>query len=94
MFILTLLSTRCLEFKEGKAACCGNGAYRASGCGGGFSRNEKFEVCSNPAEYVWFDGAHTTERANRQLAELMWNGPPTITGPYTVKQLFGYTKIV
>ncbi|TKY64213.1 GDSL esterase/lipase 1 [Spatholobus suberectus] len=80
------------EFKEGRAACCGNGAYRASGCGGGFSGKEKFEVCHNPAEYVWFDGGHTTEKANRQLAELIWNGPPMITGPYTVKQLFGYTK--
>ncbi|XP_020228086.1 GDSL esterase/lipase 1 [Cajanus cajan] len=78
------------EFKEGHAACCGNGAYRAFGCGGGFSGKEKFEVCHNPAEYVWFDGAHTTEKANRQLAELIWNGPPMFTGPYTVKQLFGY----
>ncbi|XP_027337341.1 GDSL esterase/lipase 1-like [Abrus precatorius] len=79
-------------FKEGKEACCGHGAYGAFGCGGGFSGKENFEVCHNTAEYVWFDGAHTTERANRQLAELIWNGPPMITGPYTVKQLFGYTK--
>ncbi|KAL2336364.1 hypothetical protein Fmac_010810 [Flemingia macrophylla] len=78
------------EFKEGKAACCGNGAYKAFGCGGGFSGKEKFEVCHNPSEYVWFDGAHTTERANRQLAELIWNGPPMFTEPYTVKQLFEY----
>ncbi|MCI20628.1 GDSL esterase/lipase 1-like, partial [Trifolium medium] len=81
-------------FKEGKTACCGSGAYRSSECGGGFTVRENFEVSSNPAEYVWFDGAHTTERANRQLAELKWNQPPTIAGPKTVKQIFGfgYTK--
>ncbi|XP_054780204.1 GDSL esterase/lipase 1-like [Prosopis cineraria] len=74
--------------KEGKSACCGNGAYRGSGCGGGFSGNETFQVCSNPSEYVWFDGGHTTDSANKKLAELIWHGSPHVTGPYTVKQLF------
>ncbi|KAI9119735.1 hypothetical protein K1719_009124 [Acacia pycnantha] len=75
--------------KEGKSACCGSGAYRGSGCGGGFSGNDTFEVCSNPSEYVWFDGGHTTDSANKRLAELIWNGSPQhVTGPYTVNQLF------
>ncbi|KAI9119820.1 hypothetical protein K1719_009209 [Acacia pycnantha] len=54
--------------QEGKSACCGSGAYRGSGCGGGFRGNETFEVCSNPSEYVWFDGGHTTDSANKILA--------------------------
>ncbi|KAI9119698.1 hypothetical protein K1719_009087 [Acacia pycnantha] len=29
--------------QEGKSACCGSGAYRGSGCGGGFRGNETFE---------------------------------------------------
>lgn len=75
--------------KEGKSACCGSGAYRGSGCGGGFSGKEKYEVCSNPSEYLWFDGGHTTDMANNRLAQLIWNGSPQhITGPFTVKQLF------
>ncbi|XP_062008804.1 GDSL esterase/lipase 1-like [Rosa rugosa] len=74
-------------FKDGKAACCGSGAYRGSNCGGG-RNGTAYELCSNPSEYVWFDGAHTTESANHQLAELIWNGPQNITGPYTVKKLF------
>ncbi|GKV09740.1 hypothetical protein SLEP1_g21196 [Rubroshorea leprosula] len=75
-------------FKEGKAACCGSGTYRGSGCGGGVSGTDLFEVCSDPGEYVWFDGAHTTERTNRQLAELLWSGVPNLTRPYNIKQLF------
>ncbi|XP_062008806.1 GDSL esterase/lipase 1-like [Rosa rugosa] len=74
-------------FKVGKAACCGSGPYRGSNCGGG-SNGTPYELCSNPSEYVWFDGAHTTESANQQLAELIWNGPQNFTGPYTVKKLF------
>ncbi|XP_041017971.1 GDSL esterase/lipase 1-like isoform X2 [Juglans microcarpa x Juglans regia] len=75
-------------FKNGKAACCGSGAYKGQNCGGGRNGTEPFESCSNPNEYVWFDGGHTTERANRQLAELIWSGGPRFTGPYNVKQLF------
>ena len=74
-------------FKEGKAACCGSGTYKGTTCGGGINGNEPYELCSNPSEYVWFDGAHTTEMANHQLAELLWSGPTRVTGPYNVKQL-------
>lgn len=76
-------------FKNGKAACCGGGAYRGMNCGGGRNGTEPYELCSNPSEYVWFDGGHTTETANRQLAELIWSGAPNVSGPYNVKQLFG-----
>lgn len=76
-------------FKEGKAACCGCGTYRGSGCGER-DGNEPYELCSNPSEYVWFDGAHTTEMANHQLAKLLWSGKPSVTGPHNMKQLFGY----
>ncbi|KAL0009719.1 hypothetical protein SO802_004827 [Lithocarpus litseifolius] len=77
-------------FKNGKAACCGSGAYRGMNCGGGRNGTEPYDLCSNPSEYVWFDGGHTTETANRQLAELIWSGAPNVTGPYNVQQLFGH----
>ncbi|KAF2300906.1 hypothetical protein GH714_018158 [Hevea brasiliensis] len=76
-------------FKEGKVACCGSGTYRESGCGGREGK-EPYELCRKPSEYVWFDGAHTTEMTNHQLAELLWSGKPNVTGPYNVKQLFGH----
>ncbi|GLT53858.1 hypothetical protein SLA2020_270970 [Shorea laevis] len=73
-------------FKNGKAACCGSGRYRGGmRCASG---TEPYELCSNPDDYVWFDGGHNTEAANRQLAMLMWSGAPNVTRPYNVKQLF------
>lgn len=74
--------------KVGKSACCGSGAYNGELTCGGKNGTVKFELCSNPSEYVWFDAAHPTESANRQLANLFWSGPPNITGPYNLKKLF------
>ncbi|RVX17198.1 GDSL esterase/lipase 1 [Vitis vinifera] len=73
-------------FKEAKTACCGSGPYRASNCGGERGR-KKFELCRIPGDYLWFDGGHGTERANRQLAELLWGGGPSSTAPRNLKQL-------
>ncbi|KAK4837451.1 hypothetical protein QYF36_005620 [Acer negundo] len=77
-----------LGFKVGKIACCGNGEYNGKNCEGGRDVKEAFKVCSHPDEYVLFDGGNTTMRTKRQLAELLWNGKPNITGPYNLKQLF------
>ncbi|XP_027337342.1 GDSL esterase/lipase 1-like [Abrus precatorius] len=70
-------------FKEVKRACCGVGPFRGSGCG-----TKKYELCDKPSEYVWFDGEHPVERVNLQMANLLWSGPPEVTGPYNMKQLF------
>ncbi|TKY64214.1 GDSL esterase/lipase 1 [Spatholobus suberectus] len=75
-------------FKVGKVACCGVGPFRGSYCGEKYG--DAFQLCSNPFEYVWFDGRHTGEGANYQIAKLIWSGPPKFIWPYTVKQLFGY----
>ncbi|KAJ0007566.1 hypothetical protein Pint_29385 [Pistacia integerrima] len=58
-------------FKKGKAICYGNGPYRGMNCGNTINGTQSFELSSNPGEYVWFDGGHTTERANTQLAQLL-----------------------
>ncbi|KAM5579518.1 hypothetical protein ABKV19_009346 [Rosa sericea] len=74
-------------YTNGLDACCGIGPYRGIDCGGD-NGTERYELCTNPGDYVWFDGAHSTERANLQYAELIWSGTPNTTGPYNVKQLF------
>ncbi|KAJ0006873.1 hypothetical protein Pint_29399 [Pistacia integerrima] len=58
-------------FKKGKAICYGSGPYRGMNCGNTINGTQSFELSSNPGEYVWFDGRHTTERANTQLAQLL-----------------------
>ncbi|XP_059629701.1 GDSL esterase/lipase 3-like [Cornus florida] len=76
-------------FKEGKIACCGSGPFRGVNSCGGKRGVKKYHLCRNPNEHVWFDFAHTTERANQQLAQLTWRGVPNVTGPYhNVKALF------
>ncbi|XP_020227617.1 GDSL esterase/lipase 1 [Cajanus cajan] len=75
-------------FKVGKVACCGVGRLRESDCGEKYGRT--FELCSNPLEYVWFDGDHPGEGANHQFAKLIWSGSPNFTWPYNVQQLFAY----
>ncbi|XP_065869461.1 GDSL lipase-like [Euphorbia lathyris] len=72
-------------FKDGEDACCGSGLYNGRGCG-----EKGCNVCSNPNEYVLFDGAHHTQRTNQQLAQLLWSGVPRMTGPYNMKQLFQF----
>ncbi|KAJ0007791.1 hypothetical protein Pint_29359 [Pistacia integerrima] len=59
--------------------------YNGKNCGVG-----SYKLCKNPSEYVFFDGGHTTQKTNRQLAELLWSGVPNVTGPYNVKQLFEF----
>ncbi|EEF28462.1 zinc finger protein, putative [Ricinus communis] len=70
-------------FIEGVSACCGNGTYLGSGCG-----IEPYELCSDPSEFVWFDGGHPTEHTNAQLARLVWEGGPDASTPYNLKQLY------
>ncbi|XP_020533912.1 GDSL esterase/lipase 1 isoform X2 [Jatropha curcas] len=73
-------------FKVAKAACCGSGPYRGLGTCGGIG-NKEYELCTNPSEYLFFDGIHPTEKFNYQLAKLMWNGSHKLTRPYNLKTL-------
>ncbi|KAK0595765.1 hypothetical protein LWI29_009786 [Acer saccharum] len=63
-------------------ACCGSGAYRGVDCGIG-----GYELCSDPNEYLYFDGNHLIERAYSQISELLWSGGKNVTKPLNMKQL-------
>lgn len=80
-------------FKEVKTGCCGSGAYRGIYTCGGKRGDTEYELCDNPGEYFFFDSYHPSERAYQQFAELMWNGPPGVTGPYSLKSLFELTSL-
>lgn len=71
-------------FKEGDIACCGYGTYRGVGCG---SLTTTYELCSNPNEYVYFDGGHPSEACNIQLIEDLWNGSKNVTWPVNLREL-------
>ncbi|KAI9162212.1 hypothetical protein LWI28_024948 [Acer negundo] len=73
-------------FKVGKIACCGNGEYKGTTVEEDMMEKRHQTTHTHPDEYVLFDDGHTTMRTDRQLAELLWNGKPNITGPYNLKQ--------
>ncbi|XP_031401083.1 GDSL esterase/lipase 4-like [Punica granatum] len=73
-------------FEIGRAPCYGKDCKDYQGPRGYGSGN--YNLCEYPSAYVFFDAAHTTQRANEQLAKLLWDGDPSVTRPYTVKQLF------
>ena len=57
---------KCLEgFEVSNMACCGSGAYRGIDCGIG-----RYELCSDPDEYLYFDGNHPPELVYSQLSKL------------------------
>ncbi|KAG2246233.1 hypothetical protein Bca52824_085861 [Brassica carinata] len=73
-------------FKEVKKACCGSGPFWGSRtCGYQEGMSHGYELCDNVSDYMFFDGSHTTEKANQQTAELMWDGPSDLVGPYNLK---------
>ncbi|KAG2313924.1 hypothetical protein Bca52824_017046 [Brassica carinata] len=74
-------------FKEGKMGCCGSGLLRGINTCGNQMRHS-YELCENVTDYLFFDASHLTEKAHQQFAELMWSGPPNVTGPYNLKALF------
>ncbi|KAL0719487.1 hypothetical protein Bca4012_068811 [Brassica carinata] len=67
-------------FVTGTSACCGTGYVNGTGCG---TNN----VCIKPEECVFFDGNHLTQQANFQVAHLMWNADPKVTGPNNLAEL-------
>ncbi|CAI9114486.1 OLC1v1015218C1 [Oldenlandia corymbosa var. corymbosa] len=76
-------------FKDVKSGCCGSGIYRANyTCGGKRGEEQEYEVCDHPEDHFFFDSYHPSEKAYNQLSKLMWDGPPSVTSPYTLKALF------
>ncbi|CAH8392663.1 unnamed protein product [Eruca vesicaria subsp. sativa] len=74
-------------FKVGNMGCCGSGPFRGiNTCGN--RMGQSYELCENINDYLFFDSSHLTEKAHRQIAELIWSGPPNVTRPYNLKTLF------
>lgn len=73
-------------FRESQTACCGSGSYN-----GDFTCQKKstsFSVCSNPNDYLWFDAAHPTDKANQVFSKEFWSGGSNLVAPYNLQNLF------
>ncbi|CAM8945343.1 unnamed protein product [Rhodiola kirilowii] len=75
-------------FKDGVNACCGMGPYRGTNTCGGTKSIKHYDLCDEPADYVWWDSYHATEKLHEQVAEDLWDGPASFIGPYSRKSLF------
>ncbi|KAF8012816.1 hypothetical protein BT93_I0852 [Corymbia citriodora subsp. variegata] len=80
-------------FKDGKTACCGSGPYGGNYSCGGMRGEREYSLCSNPAEYVFFDSFHLSERTYHQFAQLIWNGSSPTTKPYNLEALFKHGNV-
>ncbi|XP_031266742.1 GDSL esterase/lipase 4-like [Pistacia vera] len=69
-------------FKVGNVGCRGSGVLNGENC----STQEPFNLCEDVNVCVFFDGGHHTDRANFQLAQLMWTGPKHVTGLITMSR--------
>ncbi|KAJ0075385.1 hypothetical protein Patl1_33808 [Pistacia atlantica] len=77
-------------FNVSDIACCGVGLDRGSDCG----RVKEYELCSDPNEYLYFDGGHQCEHANSILSNFLWNGGSNFTWPISMKQLYGLNSTI
>ncbi|EXC01347.1 GDSL esterase/lipase 1 [Morus notabilis] len=81
-------------FKEVNVACCGTGPSRGVFSCGGNREVKEFELCNNASDFLFFDSLHPTEKAYKQVAELIWSGESDIghTEPFNLKALFELEK--
>ncbi|XP_031272591.1 GDSL lipase-like isoform X1 [Pistacia vera] len=77
-------------FNVSDIACCGIGLDRGSDCG----KVKEYELCSDPNEYLYFDGGHQCEHANSILSNFLWNGGSNFTWPISMKQLYGLNSTI
>ncbi|XP_022715358.1 GDSL esterase/lipase 1-like [Durio zibethinus] len=75
-------------FKEANIACCGSGPYRGILSCGGKRGVTEYELCSDQICFQYSQQSHMSDKANKQISELMWSGTPNVTGPYNLKALF------
>ncbi|KAL3723523.1 hypothetical protein ACJRO7_035668 [Eucalyptus globulus] len=80
-------------FKDGETACCGSGPYGGNYSCGGMRGVREYSSCPNPAEYVFFNSNHLSERAYHQFAQLIWNGSSPTTKPYNLEALFKHGNV-
>ncbi|XP_018718019.2 GDSL esterase/lipase 5 [Eucalyptus grandis] len=79
--------------EDGETACCGSVPYGGNYSCGGMRGVREYASCPNPAEYVFFDSNHLSERAYHQFAQLIWNGSSPTTKPYNLEALFKHGNV-
>ncbi|CAF1934771.1 hypothetical protein Bca4012_074282 [Brassica carinata] len=72
------------RFYIANSSCCGVGTHTAYGCGMG---NVHSKLCEYQRSYLFFDGRHNTEKAQEELAHLIYGADTNVIQPMTVREL-------
>lgn len=80
----------CQGVKVANMGCCGSGPFRGIFSCGGKRGVKEFELCEDVEDFFFFDAVHASQKAYKQLSELLWNGDSDITKPYSLKSFFEY----
>ncbi|ESQ48564.1 hypothetical protein EUTSA_v10020881mg [Eutrema salsugineum] len=72
------------RFYVTNSSCCGVGTHFAYGCG---MVNVHSKLCEYQRSYFFFDGRHNSEKAQEELANLLYGANPTVIQPMTVREL-------
>ncbi|ESQ48562.1 hypothetical protein EUTSA_v10020898mg [Eutrema salsugineum] len=75
------------RFYVANSSCCGVGTHNAYGCGMG---NVHSKLCEYQRAYLFFDGRHNTEKAQEEIAHLIYGADPNVIQPMTVRELIVY----
>ncbi|XP_010465312.1 PREDICTED: GDSL esterase/lipase ESM1 [Camelina sativa] len=75
------------RFYVSNASCCGVGTHNAYGCG---KLNVHSKLCDYQRSYLFFDGRHNSEKAQEEMANLLYAADPNVIQPLTVRELIVY----
>ena len=73
-------------FKEGVGACCGTGRNRGFLTCGGNEKDPNYDLRDNHNDhaYACLDSFHSAERIREHFAKVLWEGPSSCLGPYSL----------
>ena len=66
------------------SSCCGVGTHNAYGCG---MANVHSKLCEYQRSYFFFDGRHNTEKAQEEIAHLLYGANTNVIHPMTIREL-------
>uniref|UniRef100_A0A1J3J3G3 GDSL esterase/lipase ESM1 n=1 Tax=Noccaea caerulescens TaxID=107243 RepID=A0A1J3J3G3_NOCCA len=69
------------------SSCCGVGTHNAYGCG---MANVHSKLCEYQRSYFFFDGRHNTEKAQEEMAHLIYGANLNVIQPMTFRELIVY----
>ncbi|EOA12226.1 hypothetical protein CARUB_v10012743mg, partial [Capsella rubella] len=68
-------------------SCCGVGTHQAYGCGKG---NIYLKLCDYQRAYLFFDGRHNTEKAQEEMAHLLYSANTNVIKTMNAREFIVY----